>query len=69
MHKKQKISSMKSSFNNEVNLLINEVNSYFVNNEVSLLVDIAEDLDIKINYDKSQYLDLLQCLVIMKLGK
>ena len=60
---------MKSSFNNEVNLLINEVNSYFVNNEVSLLVDIAEDLDIKINYDKFQYLDLLQCLVIMKLGK
>ena len=60
---------MKSSFNNEVNLLINEVNSYFVNSEVSLLVDIAEDLDIKINYDKFQYLDLLQCLVIMKLGK
>ena len=60
---------MKSSFNNEVNSLINEVNIYFVNNEVLLLVDIAEDLDIKINYDKFQYLDLLQCLVIMKLGK
>ena len=64
-----KIYSMKSSFNNEVNSLINEVNIYFVNNEVLLLVDIAEDLDIKINYDKFQYLDLLQCLVIMKLGK
>ena len=64
-----KIYSMKSSFNNEVNSLINEVNIYFVNNEVLLLVDIAEDLDIKINYDKFQYPDLLQCLVIMKLGK
>ena len=64
-----KIYSMKSGFNNEVNSLINEVNIYFVNNEVLLLVDIAEDLDIKINYDKFQYLDLLQCLVMMKLGK
>ena len=51
------MSSMKSNINNEVN------------SQVSLLVDIAEDLDIKINRNKFQYLDLQQCLLIMKLGK
>ena len=51
------MSSMKSNTNNEGNP------------QVSLLVDIAEDLDIEINSNKFQHLDLQQCLLIMKLGK
>ena len=47
---------MKSNINNEFN------------SQVSLLADIAEDLDIEINYHKFQNLDLKQCLLIMKLG-
>ena len=48
---------MKSNINNEVT------------SQVSLLVDIAEDLDIEINYYEFQYQHFQQCLLIMKLVK
>ena len=46
---------MKSNINNEVT------------SQVSLLLDIAEDLDIKINCYEFQYQYFQQCLLIMKL--
>ena len=48
---------MKSNINNKVT------------SQVSLLLDIAEDLDIGINYNEFQYQHFQQCLLIMKLVK